>query len=313
MNLTFGNRSGRNRPLTLNWIVAGLSAALVLITVMGLTRRATAQSGGSKAPAENPPQVASRSTSVTKPPAALTPKAPGSESLAEEPTAKAIRMIGECKAKLASVQDYTCTFHKRERINGRLTTPHVMAFKSRLAPKSFYFKFQHPKTGREAIFVAGRNRDKVVAHDVGLGKFLAGTLHLDPLGSMAMEDNRHPITEAGLGNLIENVNRRWNAELKPEESLLKFHPSMQVGTRVCTMIESVHPAKSPNYLFHMVRIYIDHEHGLPIRFEAYDWPKSKGTAPELMEEYTYMDLRLNVGLTDMDFDPANSGYAYGRF
>ncbi len=311
MGIASAGRSDRHRPL--NLIVVGLSSALVLTASMSLTPRATAQSEGSKGPTESPPQVASRSNSVTKPPTMLSPITPGSESLVEEPTAKAIRMIGECKVKLASVQDYTCTFHKRERINGRLTTPHVMAFKSRLAPKSFYFKFQHPKTGREAIFVAGRNSNKVVAHDVGLGKFLAGTLHLDPLGSMAMEDNRHPITEAGLGNLIENVYRRWNAELKPEESLLKFHPSMQVGTRVCTMIESVHPQKSPKYLFHMVRLYIDHENGLPIRFEAYDWPRSKGVVPELMEEYTYLDLKLNVGLTDMDFDPANAGYAYGRF
>ena len=57
------------------------------------------------------------------------------------------------------------------------------------------------------------------------------------------------------------------------------------------MIESVHPRTGPDFLYHMVQLYIDHEHGLPIRFEAYDWPKHPGAAPELIEEYTYMDLR----------------------
>ena len=48
-----------------------------------------------------------------------------------------------------------------------------------------------------------------MAHDVGIAKFLAGTMHLDPRGSMAMEDNRHPVTEAGIGALIETVAKRW--------------------------------------------------------------------------------------------------------
>jgi hypothetical protein len=79
------------------------------------------------------------------------------------------------------------------------------------------------------------------------------------------------------------------------------------------MIESTHPQKHPSYLFHKIKVYIDREHGLPIRFEAYDWPKRPGHAPELLEEYTYDKLRLNVGLTDHDFDPANKQYSFGRF
>ena len=60
------------------------------------------------------------------------------------------------------------------------------------------------------------------------------------------------------------------------------------------------------------QVYIDKENNLPIRFEAYDWPKG-GKAPDLMEEYTYSDLRVNVGLTPRDFDPANKSYSFGRF
>ena len=79
------------------------------------------------------------------------------------------------------------------------------------------------------------------------------------------------------------------------------------------MIETVHPSRQPHFLFHMVRLYVDHEHGLPIRFEAYDWPLKPGAAPELVEEYTYLDLRLNVGLGEHDFDPRNRSYSFGRF
>jgi hypothetical protein len=79
------------------------------------------------------------------------------------------------------------------------------------------------------------------------------------------------------------------------------------------MIETTHPERGGDFLFHKVRVYIDNELGLPIRFEAYDWPKHPGAEPELAEEYTYTNLKLNVGLKDMDFDVANGTYSFGRF
>ena len=57
-----------------------------------------------------------------------------------------------------------------------------------------------------------------------------------------------------------------------------------------------------NFVFHMARIFVDKELNLPIRYESYDWPKEPGGPPELMEEYTYLNLKLNNGFTDADFD-----------
>ena len=227
--------------------------------------------------------------------------------------------LAEAKVRIASsaktfatTKDYTCMFFKRERVGGQLTDMHAMHMKGRNQPHSIYFKFVSPNKGREAIYVAGGFGGKAVVHDVGIGKLIAGTLKLDPRGSMAMEDNRHPITEAGLGQLIETIVNAWDKELSPEESRVLIHPNARVGKRECVMIESIHPNKRPEFLYHMVKVYIDKENNLPIRFEAYDWPKG-GKAPDLMEEYTYSDLRVNVGLTPRDFDPANKSYSFGRF
>jgi hypothetical protein len=291
------------------------------VTVVAMVAMISAPARVSAAPEDrsaatgDAPQVASRSstlstTTVARPPAASTAEA---ASTAAEAVANATKAIGDCKLRFAQVRDYTCTFHKRERLDGKLTTPNVMLMKARANPTSIYFKFQRPNKGREAIYVAGRNGGKLLAHDVGIGKFLAGTMSLDPRGPLAMEDCLHPITEAGIGALIDMVSKHWSAELTQEESRLTFHPDMRIGTRSCTMIESVHPTRQPNFLFHKARLYIDHEHGLPIRFEGYDWPKTTGAVAELLEEYTYTDLRLNVGLTDKDFDPNNRLYSFGRF
>ena len=209
--------------------------------------------------------------------------------------------------------DYTCTFYKRERIGARLTPLYVMDMKARTKPRSIYFKFAEPYKGREAIFVEGRNGGKILAHEVGLTKLLAGTLELEPDSSRAMEDNRHPITDAGIGMLVDTVASRWAAELSSDESVVVFDSDMMIGPRHCLLIESIHTRRQPNFQFYKVRLFIDSELNLPIRFEGYDWPQKPDAPPDLAEEYSYIDLKLNVGLGDIDFDTCNRQYSFGRF
>ena len=209
--------------------------------------------------------------------------------------------------------DYTCTFYKRERINGRLTPLHVMEMKARSKPRSIYFKFTEPYKGREAIFVEGQNGGNILAHDVGFTKLFAGTLELEPSSSRAMEDNRHPITDAGIGALIDTVARRWAAELSSDESVVLFDSNMMIGPRHCQLIESIHTRRQPDFQFNKVRLFLDSELALPIRFEGYDWPSQPGAPADLAEEYSYIDLKLNVGLGDIDFDTCNRLYSFGRF
>ena len=231
----------------------------------------------------------------------------------DEPVARALRSIRDCQSRFEDVRDYTCTFYKRERVKGRLMPLHVMSMKARTQPKSIYFKFEDPFKGREAIYVEGRNGGYILAHDVGFTKFLAGTVEIEPTSARAMAENRHPITDAGIGALIDTVARRWSAELSPEESVVVFDENMSIGPRKCLMVESIHPRPRDEFLFYKVRLFIDSELSLPIRFEGYDWPKEAGGAPELVEEYSYIDLRVNVGLGDGDFDSANRQYSFGRF
>ena len=226
---------------------------------------------------------------------------------------RAKQMMADCRFRYDSVRDYTCTFYKRERIGGILSDTHVMLLKARTQPLSFYIKCVTPRKGREAIWIKGKNNGKVIAHDAGFVKVLAGTMYLDPKGGVAMEDNRHPITDAGLGNMIDTVRHRWEIELKPGETRVAFHPHMKVGDRPCTMIETTHPKQVSGFVFHRVRLFIDDQLGLPIRIEGYNWPSHPGAEPELMEEYTYAHLRINPGLVERDFDPGNPAYAYGRF
>ena len=48
----------------------------------------------------------------------------------------------------------------------------------------------------------------------------------------------------------------------------------------------------------------------PIRVEVYELPLDRGKGPQLVEEYTYLDVKLNNGYTDADFDPKNRQYKF---
>jgi hypothetical protein len=307
---------GAVRRLRGPWRVAagvGLLVALALVMALGLPW------GGDSGPIDDTAdQVVAERPHEPKPPvearrvlrtSVVAPERPAPE----DPIARARKAIADSRERFRSVKDYSCTFLKRERIDGRPTPLFIMAMKVRIEPKSLYLKLQQPRGGREAIFVAGRDHDRAMVHDVGLGRLLAGTLHLDPKGPMAMEDCRHPITEAGIGHLIETVYDRWNAELTPGESRLDFDDDCTVAGRPCLRIDSTHTERRPEFLFRQVRLFIDDDLGLPIRFEAYDWPAAPGAGPELVEEYTYKNLKINVGLSDLDFDPKNPAYKFGRF
>jgi hypothetical protein len=113
--------------------------------------------------------------------------------------------------------------------------------------------------------------------------------------------------------LIETVRTRWAEELTPGESVVTIHDHARVAERDCTMIEAVHPTQAEGWMFHKVKLFVDHKLGLPVRFEGYDWPKHPGAEAALIEEYTFTDLKTDVGLSDVDFDPANPRYSFGRF
>ena len=50
-------------------------------------------------------------------------------------------------------------------------------------------------------------------------------------------------------------------------------------------------------------IYIDKETHLPVRIETYDWPKPGGNPNgDMMESYSYINMRVNVGLGDESFN-----------
>lgn len=219
------------------------------------------------------------------------------------------------------INDYTATLVKRERVDGTVGEHDYMFVKVRnrkvangivTQPLSVYLTCLRPASvkGREVIYVEGQNDGNMIAHEGGFrGRFLP-TMPLSPTGMMAMRGQRYPITEIGIENLIAKLIERGETAKRFNDVTCNFRKNAKVRDRVCTVLEVNQPTRHPELEFHQAQVFIDDELTLPIRYVAYDWPTAAGASPELIEEYNYIDLKLNVGLTDADFDPRNPQYAF---
>ena len=208
------------------------------------------------------------------------------------------------------IKDYTAVVTKQENVNGELQEAQVMEMKFRQEPFSVYLKFRYPKkiNGQEVLYVRGANDNKLIAHGVGVERTF-GTQKLDPEGFIAMRGNKYPITEIGIVNLVDKLLEVGCRDAKYGECEVNYYDKdVLVDDRNCTLIEVIHPVPRKNFQFHIARVYVDKELNLPIMYESYDWPKKEGETPTLIEAYTYQKLKINVGLTDSDFDHKKYNY-----
>ena len=97
---------------------------------------------------------------------------------------------------------------------------------------------------------------------------------------------------------------------KPAEFRVQTFKAARVDDRVCTCIQITHLTRHAQSGWHTARVFIDEEHGFPIRYAVWDWPRQEGDPPPLLEEYTYRDIKLNPGFTDADFDHENAAYDF---
>lgn len=232
----------------------------------------------------------------------------------EHPLMPAVRWAKRGVEDVRALKDYSCDFVKRERIDGVLGENQYMFMKVRHEPFSVYLRFKGPESmkGQEVIYVRGKNDGNLLAHPTGIKKRLVGTVSLKPNSMLAMSGNRYPITEIGILHLVERLIEVGEHDVQYGECEVDLYREAKINDRSATCIQVLHPVPRRNFLFNLARIYVDDELNVPVRYEAYDWPKANApdAEPVLLEEYTYYNVKLNNGFTDRDFDINNPEYEF---
>lgn len=290
--------------------------ALLLATAISIAQAPTAPPAATPRPPVTPPAAPPGAAPGVQPvgfreappaqnfskPGIASPGAPAAP--AADPMDYPLRLIADASQAMQSIRDYTCVFIKQEQIGGRLQPENVMAMKVRQQPFSVSLRWLNPKdlAGQEVYYVAGKNNGSLRVHATGI-RGAVGFVSLAPNDPRVTSQSRHPIMDAGVGNLVETLQRNWTKERGLGRSQVRA-AEYEYAHRKCIRVEVLHTNDEVARQFYSFRsvIYFDKETHLPVRAEAYDWPRRGGPAEgDLLECYSYVDFKFNVGLNDETF------------
>jgi outer membrane lipoprotein-sorting protein len=214
-----------------------------------------------------------------------------------------LSLVTRMESSYARVSDYTAVFRKQERVDGKLLSEETTLLKFQKPLKVYMKWIEDPSKGTEALYVDGSNGNKLLVRRGGLLGF--PTLSLDPRGSLAMTKNRHPITEVGFGYLINELQRNVKMALQHGElELIRLAEESFRGRSAMALEAKFAPRAGRTYHASRMVCHIDTELQLPIGAAFYD------EADTLIERYSYSDVKLNVGLTPLDFSRENKAYRF---
>lgn len=241
----------------------------------------------------------------------LAPSLPAQDTAApqEHPLIPAIQMLKQSLAIVQQLSDYEATLIKQEQVGGQMISQRIrMRLKEK--PFSLYLQYEEPHAGREVLFVLGQNDNQMLVHDATGITSLVGTVSLAVDSPQAMAENRHMLTDLGMKRMLELLISQWELESKYGECDVKFYPAAKMGNAECEVLECSHPRPRKQFPFHMTRIYLEKQSRLPIRIENFGFPMQPNQPAALIEEYTYVNIKTNVGLTAADFDRRNQRYSF---
>jgi len=210
-------------------------------------------------------------------------------------------LLEQMEASYSNVSDYTATFLKQERVGNKLNDRETIYVKF-AKPFKVYMKWLQTSS-KEALYVHGEYGGKVLAHCPGL--LGLWTWSFFPTDNRLMEGNRHPITEIGFGFILQMM--------RQDIPLAMQHGEMQVigitdetfdGKPATRLEAKFTPRDGRKYYTSHIVLHVDKQYKMPIGVTCYD------ADGKLEEQYGYKDLKVNVGLTAMDFSKANKSYKF---
>lgn len=237
---------------------------------------------------------------------AQTPKADPVKPAAAVETAKPAdalsAMLAEARAAHAKTRDYSGTYTRQERINGILSPEQVAEMRFRVNPAGVHVRFARPDAiaGMEVVYSAAKKNRFGYRAAGAAGR--QGMRKLEVDDSRFLAEHRHAVTQWGMGPLIELIASAAAREKTLNNPVEVFSADYQFDKRNVTRYE-IHTrrAHAGRYAAKMV-VCIDKETKLPVRFEAYGDPKPGALTGELLEAYSFTNLKFNTGLGENAFD-----------
>jgi len=209
------------------------------------------------------------------------------------------------------VMGYTCTFYKQELIDGKLTKRQEVQVKYRENRKSVYMHWtKNPGKARRVIYIEDKwTKDGLPAAlcqpEGSIARLLVSKILMPINGPDAKAASRRTIDQFGFANALGLI-LKYSVMADGEGTLkLALKGEAAVHDRPTYVFERTVPftGEDGKYPDHVLVYHLDKETLLPVLCESYaDLAKT-----QLLGRYEYANIRLDVALTDADFDGATYG------
>jgi hypothetical protein len=153
----------------------------------------------------------------------------------------------------------------------------------------------------ELIYSGKKYNYQIKGHLGGLLNLM--NFNIDPKGSIAMKLSRHPIFESDLGFIIKLMRKNLLAAKEQNMQNIEFVKELQINKKSALLFTAEFP-ENKGFYGHKIYIYLDKDLFLPVKFDVYDWNN------KLIGAYSFANLKINIGMTYLDFDIDNELYGF---
>lgn len=258
------------------------------------------------------PQVSGTNSDAT--PASIGPKIDGKLAIRLKQS-----LLLDAKARLQTIPDYLVTFVRQERVSNSLLNRETIEMKVRHSPFQVYMKWMDGgDIGREVLYRAGENDGKMIVSPASM----IPVVKLLPDCDIAMRQCRHPVSQAGLLNLVDKLLEICDRDLKLDEGVsCQLLPDRKFEGRNCYVLRTDYGCAEIDSVYRTCVMFLDRENGIPVCVKNYGWSQACG-APEsandeltdstLVELYAFSGFRFQSRLAEKEFDVANKEYRFRR-
>lgn len=217
---------------------------------------------------------------------------------------------------LRQFETYTAVFHKQERLGGDLSEVQTIDIKIRQRPHfAVYMRWRNGDRGRQLLYSDEyEDGDMVVKLGGFKGRLLPG-IRLNPTGSKALEQARHPVTQAGLMGMLKKMIAHRRRDLATGHGMRCTRLPNQVFDGqdcVCFLYEYESPEISKDYRKSL--ILVDAKRHIPLLARNYTWAAETSLSEEeldartLVENYSFTNVDFSRSVTAIEFSRENPRY-----
>ena len=221
------------------------------------------------------------------------------ERMAKEDPIGLLRMTEQNYQR--SVRDYTCTFVKRELIDGEMKTD-TMRILFKEDPFSVVMNWREPKGPLDKLLYSEKNGNRdILARPSGLAGMVVSTIRKDVDDEKLKKFTVRTPAQFGIARSLTDILKMYEEDAEMVGAPAKYVEVRKVDNRDCLLFRRRLPIEK-GYPYGMVDVYVDKEYVLPTKMEMFD------VEGGLIGSYTFTDLRFNLGLADELFDPGANGF-----